>query len=223
MGMIFIYTYSSYPSYSFHTILTNKPYSPAPLLPAFSYIHCQPIYLLLVFSRRFTNRSRIPFSLAPSVSGPVVLFHIMLSLRRLSLLSVSRLVGASRRSGPCRRSVPRLVISARRNGAPFLSVRFLVSSCPLSFVPFVVSWGRCVLAVRSARRPACRLVVRFGFLASRRSSRAASRAASRFLIRLCSSCSSCRSLFLVHVVAHRMRASPLRLVVGIGWSVSLKR
>lgn len=164
MGMIFfLYTYSSYPSYLSHTINTNKPYSPAPLLPAFPYIPCQPIYLLSVFSQRFTP---------PSFSYPVFARSIRFRPSRsvshhapvagISLLSVSRLVGrVVMRVVSCRFCSSSCHIGSS-GGAPFLSARFLVSSRPLSSsVPFVVSWGRCVSTGRSVCRLACRPVVAF--------------------------------------------------------------
>ena len=77
--------------------LTNKPYPPVPLLPAFSYIPCQSIYLLSVFRRRPILSLSFLFSPASSVFAQSFRFPPWGPLRRLSLLSLFvsswRLVG----------------------------------------------------------------------------------------------------------------------------------
>ena len=161
MGMIFIYTYSLYPSYPFHTILTNKPYPPVFLLPAgFSipYRFLFPPCRFLAVSPAFLPPcSRFRFCPAPAIRSPIVV-----PLRGSFVfpgLSVFRLVGRAVGAGRC--SVLRLVGSGHGAAAPFLSARLLVPSS-LSSVPSVVSWGGVVvLTVRSFWRSVRRSVVRF--------------------------------------------------------------
>lgn len=150
MGMIFsIYTYSSYP---FYIILTNKPYPPASLLPAFSYIPCHPIYSLPVFIRRFANRSRILFSSAPSVfAHPLRRFvfrHATLRGFHSYRFIVSSGVPWAFRSASFRFSSRscRLVGTGRR----FLSARFLVPSLSRRGVRFPEA-ASCLPSCRSSR------------------------------------------------------------------------
>ena len=226
MGMIFfLYTYSSYSSYSFHTITISAGF-PAPCLflyslssnifPAGFYSAFRQSFSYPVFVRSIRFRSSPPSFRFPSchVAG-------------ISLLSVYRLVG--RAVGVPFRFVPLFVsfVSARRNGAPFFVSSFsravIVSpwcSFPrggvVSSVLSVVSLWRCGFAVCSFRRLARRLVVRSGFLSSRRSSRVL-RLVWRLVFIVVFALSSALAL---SVIAHRAMASPSYLVVGIGMGVS---
>ena len=205
MGMISIYTYSSYILHILSTQSTQTnhirrlPCSlPFPIFIASQYISCR-----FLAGVPFP-RSRILFSPAPSVSAPVVPFSVMPPLRSFRSyrfpVSSGRLVMrvVSSFPVPSYRSVRRVVVPflvsfmpGRRNGAPFLSARFLVSSLShrgvrfrgggVSSVPLFVSLWRCGFAVRSSSRSSVRRGVS-GFFASRRSSREASCEASRFLV-----------------------------------------
>lgn len=171
-----IYTYSSYSSYPSHIINTNKPYPLVPLLPAFSYIPCQPIYLLSVFL------AGVPPFVLVSVFAPDVPFSVVVpvAVDCVSLLPACRLVVSSGVPSFVSlhivpfRSVPRLVGRVVGRCAVFVS----------SFSRVVSSW-RCGLAgpfapVVPLFDPSCVSV----FPPSRRSSREASRAASRSSPRL---------------------------------------
>lgn len=220
MGMISIYTYSSYILHILSTQSTQTnhirrlPCSlPFPIFIASQYISCR-----FLAGVPFP-RSRILFSPRPIRFRPSRSVFRNASVAELSFLSVSRLVGASRHAGrvvvprpvvsvreACRRSVPRLVhAGSSERCAVFVSSfsRVVIVSPWCSFpgggvssVPLFVSLWRCGFAVRSSSRSSARRGVS-GFFASRRSSREASCEASRFLTRLFSSCSPCRSLFLV--------------------------
>lgn len=211
MGMISIYTYSSYILHILSTQSTQTnhirrlPCSlPFPIFIASQYISCR-----FLAGVPFP-RSRILFSPAPSVSAPVVPFSVMPPLRSFRSyrfpVSSGRLVMrvVSSFPVPSYRSVRRVVVPffvsfmpGRRNGAPFLSARFLVSSLShrgvrfpgAACLPFRSS-SRCGVAVlRFVHRPVRRLVVAF---------RVSLRLVGRLVRRLVSSsCSPCRSLFLV--------------------------
>lgn len=245
MGMISIYTYSSYILHILSTQSTQTnhirrlPCSlPFPIFIASQYISCR-----FLAGVPFP-RSRILFSPAPSVSAPVVPFSVMPPLRSFRSyrfpVSSGRLVMrvVSSFPVPSYRSVRRVVVPflvsfmpGRRNGAPFLSARFLVPSLShrgvrfpgAACLPFRSS-SRCGVAVlRFVHRPVRRLVVAF-----RASLRLVGRLVRRLVRRLVSSLVFSRRVRLVvrfslFVIAHQMRASPLRFVVGIGRNVSLKR
>lgn len=63
------------------------------MLPAFSYIHCHPIYSLTVFIRRFYPRSHFRFCSLTSVVAFSVVSPLRVIAFRSYWLSVSRLVG----------------------------------------------------------------------------------------------------------------------------------
>ena len=172
MGMISIYTYSSYILHILSTQSTQTnhirrlPCSlPFPIFIASQYISCR-----FLAGVPFP-RSRILFSPAPSVSAPVVPFSVMPPLRSFRSyrfpVSSGRLVMrvVSSFPVPSYRSVRRVVVPflvsfmpGRRNGAPFLSARFLVSSLSHRGVRF--RGGRRVF------RSALRLVVALRFCGS---------------------------------------------------------
>ena len=211
-----IYTYSSYSSYSFHITNTDKPYPPAPLLSAFPYIPCHPIYSLPVLAS-----FSFPFSLTPSV----VPFSVVVPLRgnyvSLLPLSASRLVGrAVGRSVP-----PRFVFSSRPcrvvgTVRRFCQLVFVVSSRRSSLHAFpvaascpLVSLGRLVMACRGRSVPSPVVSVCRPVHPSRRAFRVScvssvvSLLSSRRTSRVLASRPCVSSRHCLDVVAHRAKAS----------------
>ena len=167
-GRFYIHIYSSYPSYLFHIINTDKTYPPVSLLPLFLYIPCHFIYSLPVFSRLpiplFSfppHPSVVSFSVSPHVAWDCLSFFPFFVSSGVPLVGSFRSVPF--RSVPSLAlffvSVSRLVRVGSWGGAPFFSARFLVPSClAVAFVSpgggrccppsrFVVSLGRVVSPV----------------------------------------------------------------------------